>query len=227
MLRHTVGMASAADRDELVARTLAAARCVAEPAAAIVIDPGGRLRALTALDPAAAELLDVLNAHFAAALGRLDQLAILRRHANNDPLTGLRHSRPFRRRLARATPGRTAVIALDVDAFKTINDGYGHEAGDRALIRLGHALEGALRESDGLYRIGGDEFAALVDVAGVPEAMAITERLLGAARAAGQTISAGVALCRADEDGPATLRRADAALYAAKRAGRDTARLAP
>ncbi|GAA1748360.1 hypothetical protein GCM10009681_19500 [Luedemannella helvata] len=175
---------------------------------------------------AVAPLLDLVAAHHVASLDRLGKLDALHRFANSDPLTGLRHHRPFRRRLARTIPGRTAVIALDVDDFKTINDEYGHEAGDSALIRLGNALQGTLREGDGLYRVGGDEFAVIVEVAGEPEALAIAERLLRAARAAGHPVSAGVALRRADEEGPDTLRRADAALYEAKRAGRDAARMA-
>ncbi|MFC7481762.1 GGDEF domain-containing protein [Luedemannella flava] len=168
----------------------------------------------------------LIAAHHVAGLDRLSQLDALRRFANSDPLTGLRHHRPFRRRLAKATPGRTAVIAIDVDNFKSINDEYGHGAGDTALVRLGNALQAALRCSDDLYRVGGDEFAVLVEVAGEPEALAIAERLLRAARSAGHPVSAGVALRRDDEDGPDTLRRADAALYVAKRAGRDTARMA-
>jgi diguanylate cyclase (GGDEF)-like protein len=172
------------------------------------------------------QLLVLVGAHHVAGLDRLSQLDALRRFANSDPLTGLRHHRPFQRRLARATPGHTAVIALDVDGFKSINDEYGHAAGDSALIRLGNALQDALRERDGLYRVGGDEFAVLVEVAGAAEAVAIAERLLRAARAAGHPVSVGVALRRADEDGADTLRRADDALYEAKRAGRDTVRVA-
>ncbi len=216
-LRQRLCRAPGDPADLLAGHGLSDATVVPMNGAALLVAHAGR---------PAPQLLELVAAHYAVALDRLGQLDALRRFANSDPLTGLRHHRPFRRRLARTIPGRTAVIALDVDNFKNINDAYGHEAGDSALIRLGNALQSTLREGDGLYRVGGDEFAVIVEVGGEPEALAIAERLLRAARAAGHPVSAGVALRRADEDGPDTLRRADGALYEAKRAGRDSARLA-
>jgi len=153
-------------------------------------------------------------------------MAQLSRRANSDPLTGLRHYRPFEERLCASAPGHTAVIAVDVDDFKKINDKYGHQAGDEALVALVDALRGARRGDDLLYRIGGDEFAVVVDVNGPGEVATIARRMLEAARRVGQTISVGAALCVPGETGRETLLRADKALYDAKRAGRDTARLA-
>jgi diguanylate cyclase (GGDEF)-like protein len=144
----------------------------------------------------------------------------------SDPLTGLRHHGPFGERIATATPGRTALLAIDVDEFKSINDTYGHQAGDELLVGLARALQGALRQGDEIYRIGGDEFVAVVDVPQPDEAVRIAERLASAARRAGRTISVGVAMQRDGEPAEDTLRRADVALYDVKRHGRDGVRLA-
>jgi hypothetical protein len=100
---------------------------------------------------------------------RIDRLvAELRHAASTDPLTGLLNRRAFaergRRELARArrTGEPFAVLLIDVDRFKQINDRDGHAAGDAALVHLARELTGALREIDSLARIGGDEFAVLL-----------------------------------------------------------------
>jgi diguanylate cyclase (GGDEF)-like protein len=173
-----------------------------------------------------AALLALLIAHAQAARERLRELAVLARRANSDPLTGLRHYRPFEERLACSVPGKTAVIAVDIDEFKQINDEQGHQAGDDALVALVAALRGALRGDDHIYRIGGDEFAVVIDVNGPAEVNFISRRLLEAARAVGYPVSVGAAMRLPDETGRETLLRADKALYQAKRSGRDTARLA-
>lgn len=177
-------------------------------------------------DPQARRLLGLVVAHATAGRDRLREFAVLARRADCDPLTGLRHYRPFEERLAASVPGRTAVIVIDIDNFKQINDRHGHPAGDAALVALVGALSRALRGDDHIYRIGGDEFAVVVEVAAPAEVAAISRRLLRAARSAGYPISVGAALCSAHEGGRETLLRADQALYQAKRAGRNTARLA-
>ena len=177
-------------------------------------------------DPTAVNLMELLAAQAWTCLDRLRSLKMLHQRAISDPLTGLRHHGPFGERIAAATPGRTALLAIDVDGFKVINDTYGHQAGDRVLVSLARALETALRHGDELYRIGGDEFVAVVDVVRPEEALGIAERLANAARATGRTISVGVALQNAGESPDLTLRRADAALYDVKRDGRDGVRLA-
>jgi diguanylate cyclase (GGDEF)-like protein len=178
------------------------------------------------LNPEAGHLLSLVVAHAAAGRERLRELDMLARLADRDPLTGLRHYRPFEERLAASLPDRTAVIAVDIDNFKRINDEHGHQAGDRALVALVGALGRALRGDDHIYRIGGDEFAVVIDVTTPAEVSGITRRLLLAARAAGCPISVGAALRRPAETGRETLMRADRALYQAKRGGRNTARLA-
>ncbi len=119
-----------------------------------------------------------------------------------------------------------AVLALDLDGFKDVNDTLGHEAGDDLLRQVAGRLRGALRASDTVARPGGDEFAALLPDTDEAGALAVA-RALGAAlepafRVAGRRVhigaSAGVALAPAHGDDPATLlRHADVALYAAKR----------
>ncbi|MGI5524418.1 diguanylate cyclase [Micromonospora sp. CA-259024] len=172
-------------------------------------------------DPTTVSLMELLAGQAWTSLDRLRTLSRLREQASSDPLTGLRHTGPFGQRIAAATPGRTALLAIDVDGFKTVNDTYGHQAGDRVLVGLARALEGALRHGDELYRIGGDEFVAVIEVSRPEEAVRIAERLTEAARRIGRTISVGVALPRPGESPDRTLRRADQALYAVKRQGRD------
>lgn len=177
-------------------------------------------------DPTMVNLMEMIAAQAWACLERLRSLAQLRQQAISDPLTGLRHHRSFGERISAATPGRTALLAIDVDDFKRINDTYGHEAGDRVLVQLARTLESALRQGDELYRVGGDEFVAVVEVARAEEAVRIAERLAAAVRRNGQTISVGVALQRGGESAKETLRRADTALYQVKRRGRDGVQLA-
>jgi diguanylate cyclase (GGDEF)-like protein len=177
-------------------------------------------------DPTTVNLMELLAGQAWTCLDRLRTLARLREQASSDPLTGLRHTGPFGQRIARATPGRTALLAIDVDGFKSVNDTYGHQAGDRLLVGLARALEAALRQGDELYRVGGDEFVAVIEVSRPDEAVRIAERLTEAARATGQTISVGVALPAPNEPPDQTLRRADQALYAVKRRGRDGVHLA-
>ncbi|MEU7927388.1 sensor domain-containing diguanylate cyclase [Micromonospora sp. NPDC049801] len=177
-------------------------------------------------DPTTVSLMELLAGQAWTSLDRLRTLVRLREQASSDPLTGLRHTGPFGQRIAAATPGRTALLAIDVDGFKTVNDTYGHQAGDQVLVGLARALEGALRHGDELYRIGGDEFVAVIEVSRPEEAVRIAERLAEAARRTGRTISVGVALPRPGETPDRTLKRADQALYAVKRQGRDGVHLA-
>lgn len=193
-------------------------------------DDGGVLLAVDAdvsrPDTDTVGLLELLAAQALVCLERVRLVAALRRRASSDPLTGLGHQGRFSERLARARPLHTALLAIDVDRFKSVNDTRGHQEGDRLLVELVRELSNSLRDDDELYRIGGDEFAAVVEVGRDSEALAVAERLVRAARAVGQTISVGAAVRQPGETPETTLRRADEALYAVKRAGRDGARLA-
>jgi diguanylate cyclase (GGDEF)-like protein len=175
--------------------------------------------------PGTVDLLHLLKVQSHVSYRRIELLESLRDNARRDPLTGLGHQRTFNEHIARSTPGRTALIAIDVDNFKTINDSRGHAAGDAVLIQLARALSAALRPDDQLFRTGGDEFVAVLEVESPEQATGVAERLLRAAHGAGCTISAGVCVRAPGEEAPRTLRRADAALYEAKRRGRNQVRL--
>ncbi len=171
---------------------------------------------------------------------RLSTEAEIRRLAHIDPLTGLPNRRSFAESLAERLgpaarhPGRLALIMLDLDRFKPVNDTLGHAMGDALLRRVAGRLASATREGDLLARLGGDEFAVLADVAGAAEAEALADRLIEVARRPyaidGHVLeigaSAGIALAPADGRTPDALAQsADIALYAAKEAGRGTWRL--
>lgn len=124
--------------------------------------------------------------------------------------------------------GPVALVLLDLDRFKDVNDAEGHAAGDALLIALARHLQAGVRADDVVVRFGGEEFAVLmpgIDVAGAAERIdALRERWRAAGARA--TFSAGVAAAPADgADLDALLRVADDALYEAKRAGRDRVRV--
>ncbi len=150
--------------------------------------------------------------------------------AVTDSLTGLSNRRGLDARLdvlaAEAARGRRFSIAIaDIDHFKRVNDSHGHAVGDRVLVAVAHALRDAVRKSDLVARLGGEEFCIVqADVDGELSTM-LTERLRVAVAAIGDpvavTASFGVCHSSTTADPVAMLAAADAALYRAKRAGRD------
>lgn len=180
---------------------------------------------------------------FAAAVGafiagarRLEK-AFTAAAAELDALTGLRNRQSMvseleRERARALRGGRPSAVALgDIDRFKDINDTFGHAVGDAVLAAVAERFLVSLRPYDSLYRYGGEEFLFCLPDAGPGEAAAILERLRAALAArpvevaGGQriavTASFGVAALAADAAVAASIERADAALYAAKQAGRD------
>lgn len=170
-------------------------------------------------------------------LQRLDGLARQQqRQALTDVLTGLPNRRAWQQRLAEATAycqrhgGELQLALLDVDHFKRINDAFGHPAGDKALRLIARLLASRLRDSDFLARYGGEEFAILLPNTGQADGRWVVEQLCETIEAApfhirGRrlrvTCSAGLASFSGDEPEMETLRRADQALYRAKKAGRN------
>jgi diguanylate cyclase (GGDEF)-like protein len=170
----------------------------------------------------------------AAALTRERLVRQLVEAASVDALTGCLSRRAFQERLeqealwARRHGSTFSVIEADVDNLKQHNDSKGHEAGDRALCDLASVLARVARESDAVGRLGGDEFAMLLRETEPSAALAVAGRLHEALhQTAGSdvvTASLGVSTWLGEDDAPeAVLRRADEALYAAKRDGRDRA----
>lgn len=162
--------------------------------------------------------------------------------ANRDPLTNLANRRAFDKLLTREYSRwrryhrPLSLIFLDIDWFKRINDEYGHQAGDAALISVSRILRKSLRDHDLLARYGGEEFVALLPDATQKAAFEVAEKLRVAVmethfhfqnQPVQVTISCGVGSF-SDQDNPdAVLSRADAALYAAKNGGRNQTVAAP
>jgi diguanylate cyclase (GGDEF)-like protein len=147
--------------------------------------------------------------------------------AYTDPLCGLPNRRAFEDRAARlrdfsdARP--LAVLMVDLDGFKQVNDCEGHEAGDRVLILMARSIAGSLREGDFVARLGGDEFAALLPRTGVADAEALAERLRAEVQNVGTdaSVTASVGIAMLEDDVRRALLRADVALYEAKNSGRN------
>jgi diguanylate cyclase (GGDEF)-like protein/PAS domain S-box-containing protein len=165
----------------------------------------------------------------------------IRHQATHDPLTGLPNRTLFNDRLEHALTRRTrvggyvAVMVVDLDGFKNVNDSLGHLAGDALLIAVADRFDAHLRDFDTIARLGGDEFAILVDDLDAPDqAGRVAQRVLDALssplelrdRAVAIGASIGIALAdRADRKADRLLSHADAAMYRAKREGKGCYRM--
>ncbi|HEY9011163.1 MAG TPA: diguanylate cyclase [Devosia sp.] len=183
-------------------------------------------------------VIAVLMRRLSRSSAELEQARADAHHrALHDPLTGLVNRAGFQERLgqmiASLGKGRDAIalLALDLDKFKEVNDTLGHEGGDALLQEVGQRLKGLVRETDTVARLGGDEFAILRPDA--QETEGLSKRIiasvsqpytvLGAEAKIG--VSIGIATARTDQDGADLLTRADFALYEAKDAGRNCYRV--
>jgi diguanylate cyclase (GGDEF)-like protein len=157
----------------------------------------------------------------------------LRAAALRDPLTGLYNRRAFEIELKKYLEGRTAfaVVILDIDHFKVVNDRYGHAAGDAALCACAETIVQTLRTADFVARIGGEEFAAILPRSGPADALAVVERVRSAVAEQDivshetcfrVTLSGGVVHSTSGlRNMDALMKAADAGLYRAKKAGRN------
>ncbi len=159
---------------------------------------------------------------------------VLQQASRTDSLTGIPNRRAMmedlRAELVRTARegGTLAVLMADVDRFKAVNDTYGHETGDRVLVTLAHALRDTLRGYDVCARWGGEEFLVLLPGTARPGALEVAEKLRKAASAltvpaadahVSVGLSVGLAVLEQGESMDSLIRRADGAMYLAKRQG--------
>ena len=215
----------------------------AEPSHVLVIHQTVLWQMVDASHEFAKNLLVVMServrSHNRVIADSYGELKKIQEHATTDALTGLgnRHSMQavFPRKISdcQAAGDPVALIMIDVDNFKTFNDHFGHIAGDRALVAVARILRQKFRPGDIIVRYGGDEFAVLLPGVDRQAASDVAERVRSAV--CGTTgdgsdsliqvplrISMGVAELETDGDLDLLIRSADAALYRAKRAGRNT-----
>lgn len=206
-------------------------------------DPGGTLTGAIWVDEPVDRLIpseDHLRAlrlfadQAASAVEVVLRLARLQELAERDALTGLANRRALRAFLRGRFDGGLAMLACDLDHFKSLNDRLGHQAGDDILVRFAELLEGVARPSDLTVRMGGEEFALILPGVDGPTALGVAERLRERMLSAfadipgGVSVSIGVAAAaRTTASGVHELiGQADRALYGAKRAGRNRSMLA-
>ncbi|MGF3021412.1 GGDEF domain-containing protein [Methylobacterium aquaticum] len=197
------------------------------------------------IDAAMHLFVHVVGISIVTALARLARrtaqdvirLAAFEAQAFTDGLTGLGNRRLFTARLeeetarSRETGAPLSLIMLDIDHFKRINDTYGHANGDVVLRRIADAVMAGMRNADTVCRIGGEEMAIIMPRIDPAQAAEMADALraavgamavpMGDGRAITATVSLGFATRQPEESGDSLFRRADAALYAAKRGGRD------
>ncbi len=175
------------------------------------------------------------NKRFHDALERLrSERDNLKRDSQTDPLTGLLNRRSLMSEVTSRCQSREriGILFMDIDHFKSVNDRYGHEMGDRVLVAVAAVLKTGLRPGDVVGRFGGEEFVGVVAGAGPESARLVAERLRQAVEAmlppkggpGKVTISIGTTVFdprQSDEAPEELLHRADMALYAAKRTGRN------
>lgn len=197
---------------------------------ALTSPEGGKLSALSI------ERLKLVGRQAAISLKNSLLHTEARMKAATDPLTGLNNRRRFmeafkaeHNRFLR-TASRYAVVMMDVDFFKKVNDNHGHQAGDEVLMAVASVMRQSFRTTDILGRYGGEEFAAVLVETDEAGAMSLAERMREATEKQSVetgpgvirvTMSLGVALVREGEGPEAVLQRADEALYRAKESGRN------
>lgn len=216
---------------------------VGAPAGRAVLRAGpeeGQVRwistSVTELSPEAGPGLALVMLHDVTDHVRAEER--LNRAARHDPLTGLINRGELVRLLAGGDPvhsgGHVAVIFVDLDGFKLVNDTRGHQVGDELLVAVARRIRAAVRPEDSLARIGGDEFVVVCPALADPQdARVVAERVRATldepvsieGRAHRISMSVGIASAPADRVDPSDLlRQADMAMYRAKDAGRNTVR---
>jgi diguanylate cyclase (GGDEF)-like protein len=180
------------------------------------------------LNATAAHAAELLSQEAGRMFQRLRDSAALAHDAQTDPLTQLANRRTFSRALQTLQPG-DALVIVDLDHFKKVNDRYGHQVGDETLRSLAQCLRETARQVDCVARFGGEEFALVLAGSGAEGATSLMQRVRATWRRTDPitTFSAGIAVHDSVRSPRETLRIADAALYDAKDSGRDRDVLAP
>ena len=166
-------------------------------------------------------------------------LEAIRAESLTDPLTGLGNRKYFDRSIGTAIEGALAsgeplsLLMFDIDYFKSFNDSYGHLTGDQVLRLVGMSLKQSIKGQDITARYGGEEFAVVLPNTALRQALTVADHIRRAVmskelkkKSTGEilgrvTISVGVSMLKPDDDADSLIERADACLYAAKRAGRN------
>lgn len=197
---------------------------------------GARNRAMDKVDQATAALRDDIRRRKTLEVQLRQRESDLRQLALHDPLTGLANRTLFRENVNHAiathshSTSTLAVLFIDLDGFKQINDKHGHSAGDAVLTEVAARLRDCVRTGDTVARFGGDEFAVLVEqVTTVDDATIVADHIIGAVQRPfnvdGLThhisASAGVALYDYDASADAIIHSADEAMYTAKTGGKN------
>lgn len=179
----------------------------------------------------AVELRELAAAYNAVFEENQEKQRMIRREAEHDPLTDLLNRRYFERTLDAYKQGDTpfALIIVDIDNFKTINDTFGHSTGDALIKRVASTLDGAFRDVDHVCRIGGDEFAVIVTDMVKKHGAAIREKInwineelsVPADDVPAVSLSVGVAFADGRREADKIFEKADQALYQVKKNGRN------
>ncbi len=199
-----------------------------------------RIRSDRPLPEEVGDALLIVAAQFALALTNVTLTEDLRRRASHDPLTGLANRRTMQELLTAglgsAGAHTVAVLMLDLDGFKHVNDTLGHAAGDALLVEVAQRLKQQVRDGDTVARLGGDEFVVILPrIHDVADVFAVGNRLLAAARLPvridDRTVTVGASIGMTVAEPGATpldvLHQADTAMYEAKRSGKNQVCAAP
>jgi len=182
-------------------------------------------------------LVELLGQLVGASIGNIALFERIQHQARTDGLTGLANHRTFYEILekelwrSKRFDEQISLIMVDVDNLKTINDQYGHRAGDKVIKEISRRIQGAIRQIDTAARYGGDEFAIILPNTSLADAVVVAERMVGVVAGAPVvwrkdempvSISVGLGQFDADDNPDDIASKSDKALYAAKQAGKNT-----
>ena len=185
-------------------------------------------------------LIELLSQLVGASIGNIKLFEKIQRQATTDGLTGLANHKTFYEILekelwrSRRYGGQISLIMIDIDNLKSINDTYGHRAGDKVIREISRKIKDCIRQIDTAARYGGDEFAVILPNTSLPDAVVAAERMVDAVAHSpaiwkkeqiAVSISVGLGQYDADTNPEDITSGSDRALYTAKQAGKNTVRI--